>query len=81
MELLDVNQYFLLAKRFFHFISKDQSNKDKISSKYKLNKSIITTKEKFNEKYQFLFEYEDKNTYPNHDIDEKITLYFTLSSE
>ena len=29
-EYLDVNQYFLLAKQFFCYIRKDQSNKDKI---------------------------------------------------
>ena len=42
VEMLDVRQYFLLAKQFFHFISKDQNYKDKISSKFKLDKSITT---------------------------------------
>ena len=80
-EYFNVNQYFLFAKQFFHYISKDQSNKDKISSKFKLNESIITTKEKFNEKFQFLLEYENKITNPNFDGDEKITLYFVLSTD
>ena len=71
--MIDVDQYFLLAKQFFSFISKDQKNKDKISSKFKVNKSIITTKEKFNKKFQLLFEYKDKQKYP-HFQDEKITL-------